>query len=60
MKQYLYPQKLKAPVTEGTCIGYEKYFVNGQLWRSYKILTAESVDLRTYSYCLQQIFMLYF
>lgn len=55
-----YPQKLKAPVMEGTCIGYEKYFVNGQLWRSYKILTAESVDLRTYSYCLQQIFMLYF
>ena len=55
-----YPQKLKAPVAEGTCIGYEKYFVNGQLWRSYKILTAESVDLRTYSYCLRQIFMLYF
>lgn len=55
-----YPQKLKAPVAEGTCIGYEKYFVNGQLWRSYKILTAESVDLHTYSYCLRQIFMLYF
>ena len=55
-----YPKKLEAPVAEGTCIGYEKYFVNGQLWRSYKILTAESVDLRTYSYCLRQIFMLYF
>ena len=55
-----YPQKLKAPVAKGTCIGYEKYFVNGQLWRSYKILTAESVELRTYSYCLRQIFMLYF
>ncbi len=55
-----YPKKLEAPVVEGTCIGYEKYFVNGQLWRSYKILTAESVDLRTYSYCLRQIFMLYF
>lgn len=51
---------LMAPVKEGSVVGAEQYFVNGNLYREYKIRTAESVDLRTYFYCLGQVFMLYF
>lgn len=53
-------KEIRAPVQKGTVVGYECYYVNGELYKKYKILTAESVELRTYFYCLCQIFMLYF
>ncbi len=53
-------KEIQAPVQKGTVVGYECYYVNGELYKKYKILTAESVELRTYFYCLCQIFMLYF
>lgn len=52
--------ELQAPVEAGCVVGTEKYYINGMLYRSYQIKTAETVDLRTYFYCLCQIFMLYF
>ncbi len=51
---------IHAPVKAGETVGYECYYVNGQLYKRYEIKTAESVELRTYFYCLRQIFMLYF
>ena len=53
-------KEIKAPVREGEVVGYECYYVNGQLYKKYEIKTAETVELRTYFYCLCQIFMLYF
>lgn len=55
-----FQKKLAAPVKAQCVIGYEKYFINGELYQSYAIRTAEAVELRTYFYCLRQIFMLYF
>lgn len=52
--------EIAAPVEQGEVVGYESYYVNGQLYKRYEIKTAESVELRTYFYCLRQIFMLYF
>lgn len=51
---------IQAPVDEGEVVGYECYYINGQLYKRYEIKTVESVELRTYFYCLRQIFMLYF
>lgn len=53
-------REINAPVKAGSVVGYECYYVNGQLYKKYEIRTAESVELRTYFYCLHQIFMLYF
>lgn len=53
-------REIKAPVKEGSVVGYECYYVNGELYKKYEIKTADSVELRTYFYCLRQIFMLYF
>ncbi len=53
-------REINAPVKAGSVVGYECYYVNGQLYKKYEIKTAESVELRTYFYCLRQIFMLYF
>lgn len=52
--------EITAPVKKGTVVGYECYYVNDQLYKRYEIKTAESVELRTYFYCLRQIFVLYF
>ncbi len=53
-------KEISAPVKKGTVIGYECYYVNDKLYKKYEIRTTESVELRTYFYCLRQIFMLYF
>ena len=53
-------EEIAAPVEPGQVVGYESYYVNGQLYKRYEIKTAESVELRTYFYCLRQIFVLYF
>ncbi|MBQ8199788.1 MAG: D-alanyl-D-alanine carboxypeptidase [Lachnospiraceae bacterium] len=52
--------KMRAPVQKGTVVGYKCYFVNDKLYKKYEIKTTESVELRTYFYCLRQIFMIYF
>ena len=53
-------EELSAPVEEGALVGYESYYVNGQVYKAYEIRTTESVELRTYFYCLRKIFVLYF
>lgn len=54
------PDILQAPVAENTVIGYENYYINGELFKKCAVRTAESVELRTYFYCLRKIFVLYF
>ncbi len=53
-------EEITAPVAAGQVVGYESYYVNGHVYKRYEIKTAESVELRTYFYCLRQIFVLYF
>jgi D-alanyl-D-alanine carboxypeptidase (penicillin-binding protein 5/6) len=53
-------KEIKAPVQEGDVVGYECYYVNNKLYKKYEIRTAESVELRTYFYCLRQVSVLYF
>lgn len=57
-KEFL--REITAPIKKDTVVGYECYYINGELFKKYEIRTAESVQLRTYFYCLRQIFMLYF
>lgn len=53
-------REIAAPVAKDKVVGYECYYINGKLYKKYEIKTTESVELRTYFYCLRQIFMLYF
>lgn len=52
--------RMEAPVEKGTVVGYELYEVNGKPYKTYPVKCAESVILRTYFYCVREIFMLYF
>lgn len=54
------PERLCAPVKENTIVGYQCYYLNGDLYKKYPILTTENIPLRTYFYCMRQIFVLYF
>lgn len=51
---------VNAPVHKGECVGYEVFRINGNLYKKYPILVQESVELRSYFYCIREIFMLYF
>lgn len=53
-------KELVAPVKRGQIVGYEIYELNGKPYQAYPIKCAESVNLRTYFYCMREIFMLYF
>lgn len=55
-----FSEEIPAPVTAGEVVGHESYYVNGRLYKEYEIRTTESVELRTYFYCLRKIFVLYF
>lgn len=59
MKQ-TFPENLEAPVKEGTVIGYETYYVNGQKWTEIPIVTKGSTEAFTWQYCLDKILHLFF
>lgn len=59
MKQ-IFPENLEAPVKEGTVIGYETYYVNGQKFAEIPIMTKESTEAFTWQYCLDKILHLFF
>lgn len=59
-RAYQMPQKLQAPVKKGELLGYEDYYINGELYDRVGIVAAEDVALRDFPYCLKQILGLYF
>ncbi|MBD5543290.1 MAG: D-alanyl-D-alanine carboxypeptidase [Lachnospiraceae bacterium] len=59
MKQ-TFPKTLEAPVAEGTVIGYETYYVNGEKLTEIPILTKESTEAYTWKYCLDKVLHLFF
>lgn len=59
MKQ-TFPEKLEAPVKEGTVIGYETYYVNGQKWTEIPIVTKGATEAFTWQYCMEKILRLFF
>ncbi|HJA92998.1 MAG TPA: D-alanyl-D-alanine carboxypeptidase [Candidatus Eisenbergiella merdipullorum] len=51
-------ESLEAPVEEGLTVGWQNYFVNDMLYASLPIRTSESVERRTYRYCLKELLKL--
>ena len=51
-------ENLNAPVEAGMTVGWQNYYVNGELYTSLPIRTAEAVTQRTYRYCLEEILKL--
>lgn len=49
------PQSMEAPIEAGTVAGYDKYYIEGTLYRTYPIYTTESVKRIDYPYCLNRI-----
>lgn len=54
------PGKVMAPVKAGTVMGYENYYINGELYQNIPIKAVYSVDLWDYTYCLRKILARYF
>ncbi|HJC56080.1 MAG TPA: D-alanyl-D-alanine carboxypeptidase [Candidatus Eisenbergiella intestinipullorum] len=48
-------ESLEAPVEEGQTVGWQNYYVNGTLYASLPIRTAERVEKRTFRYCLEEL-----
>ena len=48
-------ESLEAPVEAGMTVGWQNYYVNGELYASLPVRTAEDVEKRTYRYCLEEI-----
>lgn len=46
------PDSLTAPVEAGKTVGWETYYVNGEVYAQLPITTAEDVLELTYRYCL--------
>ncbi len=51
---------MEAPVREGDVAGYDRYYVNGELYRVFPICISERVDRISYRYCLSEIVKKYF
>ena len=53
------PDSLTAPVEAGKTVGWETYYVNGEVYAQLPITTAEDVLELTYRYCLDRILELF-
>lgn len=51
---------LQAPVTSGTLVGMIYYMVEGEVYKTEQIVTADTVYKIDYKWCLRQIFYRYF
>lgn len=49
------PECLTAPVLQGEVVGKEAFYVNGELYHSIPVTTADSVPEITFFYCLKEI-----
>lgn len=50
-----FPEFLEAPVVGGRTVGWQSYYVNGELYARFPIRTIENVERISYLYCLKQI-----
>lgn len=53
-------KNLEAPLEKGTVIGYEKYYVNDQLYTEIPVKIMESVEAYTWQYCIKKLMQLFF
>lgn len=53
------PEILEAPIEKGAIIGYEKYYVNDQLYTQIPIKIKESTEAYTWSYCIKKLIQLF-
>ena len=42
------PEKLSAPVKKGTEVGKVIYLLNGEVWKSYPVVTTDTVQKKTF------------
>lgn len=50
------PAYMEAPVTKGSIAGYDRYYVNGEVYRVFPIYVEQDVGKIDYRYCLEWIF----
>lgn len=48
-------ETMQAPVKAGTCAGYIRYLVNGEIYKEEELVLQESVDLIDYDWCLSKV-----
>ena len=53
------PETMEAPVQAGKTVGFETYYVNGEVYAQLPITTAADVLALTYRYCLDCILELF-
>ncbi len=49
------PDSMEAPVQKGTVAGYDRYYVNGELYKVFPIYVVENVAKIDYPYCLSLV-----
>lgn len=49
------PESIPAPVEEGTVVGYDRYYVEGELYRVFPIYVKCTVEQIDYPFCLEQL-----
>ena len=54
-KQITMENALLAPVSSGTQVGTVQFLVDGEVYASYPILTAEAVERRDFMFCLKEL-----
>lgn len=47
-------ETMQAPVKAGTCAGYIRYLVNGEIYKEEELILQESIDLIDYDWCLSK------
>lgn len=50
---------VEAPIEKGQHLGTIRYYVGNTLYKEYELCAKKSVKVRTYYYCMRQIFMIY-
>ena len=54
------PETLKAPVRQGDILGYEEYYLNGELLSQSPVIAGESVQKRDFNYYKNIVKKLFF
>lgn len=49
------PEELEAPLREGDIAGYDKYYIEGELYRTYPIYICNTVRRIDYGFCISRI-----
>ena len=52
-------EEFEAPVQKGKEVGKISYYLNGELFREYKVVAAENVEKITIGWCIQKVLHMY-